>query len=227
MRRPLTIDRGGAVLLLVDFQEEQRQVPHYSVAGFAEVLANAQRLLATAREAGVLVVHAAYRRDFDSHPPRPLEPLSPDGTAAFSDKSSPLVAICREVAPLEDEPVIFKNDASAFCEGDLAPLLRRAACEWLFVAGVWTEACIAATVRDAIVRGIRVTLVKDACGSGTLAMHQTGILNLANRLSGGAVATTEAACRLLRGAAAEVWVAGSPVPFLFSYEDAERLYRAL
>ena len=71
--------------------------------------------------------------------------------------------------------MLFKNDASAFCEGTLQPLLRDAAVEWLIVAGVWTEACVAATVRDAIALGIRVLLVKDACGSGTVAMHQTGI----------------------------------------------------
>jgi len=95
------------------------------------------------------------------------------------------------------------------------------------VAGVWTEACIAATVRDAIARGIRVLLVKDACGSGTKAMHQTGILNLANRLSGGAVANTVTSCRLIAGAEAEVWVAERPVPILFGYADAEQAYEAL
>jgi len=57
----------------------------------------------------------------------------------------------------------------------------------LMVAGVWTEACIAATVRDALALGFRVLVVKDACASGTEAMHQTAILNLANRLYGGAV----------------------------------------
>jgi nicotinamidase-related amidase len=99
--------------------------------------------------------------------------------------------------------------------------------EWLVIAGVWTEACVAATVRDAIAHGIRVLLVKDACGSGTRAMHQTGIINLANRLSGGAVAGTATACRLIAGEAAEVWVAERPVPLLFGYADAEKMYEAL
>ena len=58
-------------------------------------------------------------------------------------------------------------------------------------------------MRDAIAHGFRVLLVKDACGSGTEAMHQTGILNLANRLYGGAVADTAKACRLFAGETAE------------------------
>ena len=69
----------------------------------------------------------------------------------------------------------------------------------MVIAGVWTEACVAATVRDAIAPGIHVLLVKDACGSGTVAMHKMAILNLANRLYGGAVADTERACDLMAG----------------------------
>jgi maleamate amidohydrolase len=202
-------------LILIDLQEEQRQVPEYSVEGLDKVLGNAGKLLEAARANGVMVIHTAYRRDFQKAPPRPLEFVALDGRPAFSDKDSPLIAICREVAPHRGEPVLFKNDASAFCEGELEPLLRDAAVQWLVVAGVWTEACVAATVRDAIARGIRVLLVKDACGSGTRAMHEIGILNLANRLSGGAVATTETATRLIAGGAAEVWAAERPVPMLF------------
>jgi maleamate amidohydrolase len=227
MRLGLAIDVDRTALLLVDLQEEQRQVPHYAVKGFDGVLSNARRLLEAARKRPIARFHAAYRRDFSKVPPRPLEFLSADGGPAFSDKASPLTAICSEVAPQGDEPVIYKNDASAFSEGDLAPMLRDARTAWLIVAGVWTEACVAATVRDAIALGLRVLLVKDACGSGTVAMHQTGIINLANRLSGGAVATTAAACQLIAGEEAEVWVAERPVPLLFGYAEAEQIYEAL
>jgi nicotinamidase-related amidase len=225
MRETLTLDAARTALLLVDLQEEQRQV--HAVDGIDGILANARSLLGAARQRPIGVFHAAYRRDFAKVPPRPLEQRAADGGPAFSDKDSPLIAICAEVAPRPGEPVIYKNDASAFCEGDLEPLLRRAGTEWLVVAGVWTEACVAATVRDAIGHGIRVLLVKDACGSGTLAMHQTGIINLANRLSGGAVASTATACRLIAGQAAEVWVAERPAPVRFGYADAEQLYEAL
>jgi nicotinamidase-related amidase len=227
MRRSLTIDSERTALILIDLQEEQRQVPEYSVEGLDDVLVNARTLLEAARANGVIIIHTAYRRDFQKVPLRPLEFVSPDGGPAFSDKNSPLTAICREVEPKDGEPVLFKNDASAFCEGELEPLLRSAAVEWLVIAGVWTEACVAATVRDAIARGVRVLLVKDACGSGTQAMHQTGILNLANRLSGGAVADAKTAARLIAGEQAEVWAPERPVPILFSYRDAEEFYRSL
>lgn len=227
MQRPLSIDPRRAALILVDLQEDQRQVPIYAVEGLDAVLSNARRLLDAARAHGIPVFHSAYKRDFRQVPPRPLEPRSADGGAAFSDTDSPLTAICHEVAPRNGEPVLTKNDASAFCEGTFEPLLREAGTEWLVVAGVWTEACIAATVRDAIALGIRVLLVKDACGSGTRAMHETGVLNLANRLYGGAVADSDTACRLMAGEEALAWIAERPVPLLFGYADAEALYRSL
>jgi nicotinamidase-related amidase len=99
------------------------------------------------------------------------------------------------------------RDASAFCEGNLRPLLTEAGIEWLAIAGVWTEACVAATVRDSIGQGFRVLLVKDACGSGTEAMQKTAALNLANRLYRGAVTDTTRAIDLLDDRTVEV---GSP-----------------
>jgi nicotinamidase-related amidase len=227
MRQQLSIDPKRAALILVDLQEEQRSDPYYVAADLDAVLANARRLLEAARGNAMRVVHMAYKRDFNEVPRRQFEPLTPEGRPTFSDAASPLVAICSEVAPHDGETVLAKNDASAFYAAALAPLLKAAGTEWLIVSGVWTEACVAATVRDAIAHGFRVLLVKDACGSGTVAMHQTGILNLANRLNGGAVASTEAACRLIAGAAVEVWVHDKPVPFFYGYEDARVLYESL
>lgn len=227
MRQDLSIDPKHAALILIDLQEEQRGDPYYVVPNLDEVLANTRRLLEAARAGGVKVVHVAYKRDFAQVPRRPFEPVTADGKPTFSDAGSPLVAICSEVAPHAGETVIEKNDASAFSTGELEPMLRAAGVEWVIIAGVWTEACVAATVRDAIPRGFRVLLVKDACGSGTLAMHETGILNLANRLNGGAIASAETACRLMAGVACDVWVAEKQVPILFSFEDAREQYEAL
>jgi maleamate amidohydrolase len=191
------------------------------------VLANTARLLEIARSNGVAVFHAAYVRDFSVRPPRPFEPRGADGGPSFSQSGSPLVAICREVAPVEGEVVLSKNDASAFEEGSLQSRLEKLGVEWLVICGVWTEACVAASTRDATAAGFRVLLVKDACASGTRAMHQVGILNLANRLYGGGVADTDRAAALLGGGAASVWRSTMPVPFRFTLEDVPALYADL
>jgi maleamate amidohydrolase len=227
MKSRISLDRRRTGLLLIDFQEEQRSDPFYAVAGFANVVANAKALLACARENRLQVFHAAYRRDFARVPPRPFEPVAGDGTPAFSDVTNPATDICTEVTPADGEFITIKNDASAFCEGDLLPALRKANIEWLIVAGVWSEACVAASVRDAMTAGLRVFLVKDACGSGTQAMHEVAILNLANRLYGGAVADTARACALMAGEEAEVWMPERPAPILFDYDNARDYFAKL
>lgn len=227
MKTTLSLKDEAAALLLIDLQEEQRRDPLYKVPGLDQILGNASRLLETARAMKHMVIHSAYLRDFAKSPRRPFEPTAADGKPTFSDADNPLTAICREVSPRDGEPVIYKNDASAFCEGDLVQHLKSRGITWLIVSGVWTEACVAATVRDAMVQGLRVLLVKDACGSGTQAMHKIGVLNLANRLYGGAVADTERVLALLKGDAAKVWVAERPVPILFNLTDAAQHYADL
>ncbi|HKQ95800.1 MAG TPA: isochorismatase, partial [Aestuariivirgaceae bacterium] len=59
------------------------------------------------------------------------------------------------------------------------------------------------------------------------AMHETAILNLANRLYGGGVCDTARAVELMAGRNAEVWMPPRPAPILFTYESAAAFYRSL
>ena len=227
MRSRLTIDTSKTAALFIDLQEEHRQDQRYLVEGFAKILANVGRMQQAARESGIAVIHSAYIVDAAAENLRPFHPVMADGTSAFSDKSSPLSEICAEVGPVGDEAVLVKSEATAFGKGPLARQLAAAGVEWLFIAGVWTEACIDASVKQAVDLGFRVILVKDACGSGSAAMHQTAILNLANRLYGGAVTDTSGACRLISGETVDVWMVEGSVPLRFSYDNAAQLYAEL
>ncbi|RLP27297.1 isochorismatase family protein [Mesorhizobium sp. YM1C-6-2] len=224
MKTPLTVARDRAALLCIDLQEEHRQDRRLLAVGFDGVVANVRRLQDATRENGIPVYHFAYI--VDAAASLPHHPKLPDGRSAFSDKDDPLTAICPEVAPLDGERLVIKSEANAFGTG-LGDELKAAGAEWLFVCGVWTEACVDATVKAALKLGFRVVLVKDACGSGSAAMHQTGILNLANRLYGGAVTDTEGACRLMVGEAVTAWQPDRPVPIRYGFEDAGALYAEL
>lgn len=226
MKSPITIRRGTVAAIFIDLQEEHRQDPRYLVDGYETILANVQRLQVAARASNVPLYHWAYIVDLGTQD-RPFHPVEADGKSAFSDKDDPLTAICHEVAPADGEALLIKAEASAFRSGSAAVELKARGIEWLVVAGVWTEACIDASVKDAVASGFRVLLVKDACGSGSAAMHQTAILNLANRLYGGAVTDTDGACRLLGGESVTVWQVEGSVPLRFTYENAARLYAEL
>jgi maleamate amidohydrolase len=226
MMTTVSISSDKAAALFIDLQEEHRQDKRLLAVEFDRVIANVERLQAAARAGRIPLYHYAYVVDVASSETRRFHPRLPDGRSAFSDKDDPLTAICPEVAPVGDEPLIVKSEASAFGTG-LGQQLKADGIEWLFVAGVWTEACVDATVKDALRLGFRVAVVKDACGSGSVAMHQTGILNLANRLYGGAVVTTDAACRLMAGEQAQGWTPESPVPIRYEAETIKALYEAL
>ncbi|CAN5570972.1 isochorismatase family protein [soil metagenome] len=227
MKRPLAIDPRTTAALFVDLQEEHRQDERYLVDGFERVIDNVRLLQHKARAAAIPVLHSAYIVDVAASSKRPYHPVLPDGRSAFSDKDDPRTAVCPEVGPVGDEPLLVKTEASAFGARSLADELRSRHVEWLIVAGVWTEACIAATVRDALALGFRVMVVKDACGSGSEAMHQTAILNLANRLYGGAVVATSDAIRLMDAGTIDVWQVPGPVPLRYTYATAAELYEAI
>ena len=223
----LQLPLGKTALLLIDLQEEQKHDADYRPDDIAAILANARSLLVTARSGNVKVIHARYVRDFLVEPPRPFEATTPGGGPTFSDIHAGLTEICSEVAPLPGEPVFTKNDASAFAGTMLKNWLSENNIEWLMVSGVWTDACVAATVRDAIANGTRVLMVKDACGSSNLFMHQTALLNLANRLYGGGICDTERATKLLEGQTASVWRMIDPVPLRYDELNIVQLYDQL
>jgi maleamate amidohydrolase len=225
MKLPLSIDPARTAAVFIDLQEEHRKDPRFLVEGFDRIIANVQRLQQAARDHGVPLFHYAYIVDMATA--RRFHPTLADGTSVFSQSGDPLTAICAEVGPAGDEPHIVKREASAFGAASPEQDLKSRGIEWLIVAGVWTEACVDQSVRDAVSRGFRVLLVKDACGSGTAAMHQSAILNLANRLYGGAVIDTDAACRLIAGETVQAWQVQGAVPIRFTFETATDLYDQL
>ncbi|GAB1364179.1 isochorismatase family protein [Rhodobacter sp.] len=224
MHQTLTLPPRRAGLLLIDLQQEHRTDCRYLVPDYDNVTANCARLLAAARAARMPVLHSVYLVEAAT---RPFHPTGADGRSAFSDAATPGAEISPEVTPLPGEEVIVKGDASVFTAPALDAAIARLGLDWLIIGGCWSEACVAATVKDGVERGTRILLVKDACGSGSPAMHQTAVLNMANRLYGGAVADTARAEALIAGAAAQVWRTDLPVPIKFTWDSAAADYAAL
>lgn len=227
MHKPFIASLKRTALVCIDLQEEHRRDERYLVDGYGDVLAKAARLQAASRATGVPVIHFAYIVDAAGAPLRRFHPVMADGRSAFSDAADPGTEICAEVAPAEGEDTFIKTNASAFSRPDLEPFLHSRSLDTLIVTGVWTEACVAATVKDAVDRGFRVVLVKDACGSGTQAMHATAIINLANRLYGGAVVDSLQAMTLLADGQVSAWQVVGAVPLRFGFDDAAEVYAGL
>ncbi|WP_302480812.1 cysteine hydrolase family protein, partial [Leisingera sp. ANG59] len=146
-----------SALLLVDIQNDyfpsfggsKMPLPNMDAAA-----SNAARLLATARETGMLIIHVQH--------------LMPSNSAPFFRPGTPGSAIHVSVEPTGTEKVITKARPNSFVGTDLEDILRGAQIEGVTICGAMTQMCIDATVRAAADKGFKVTLAHDACAAANV-----------------------------------------------------------
>ncbi|MER8433163.1 cysteine hydrolase family protein [Mesorhizobium caraganae] len=216
-----------AALLVIDLQNEYRPGAAWPVVGYDAVLANAARLIAEARAAGITVIHAQawVKPEERAGYARQEEILTEEFRSAVAGSEG--ADICAEVATLPGDIVIHKHWPSAFRRTDLSQRLADLKIENLVVAGVLTDSCVTESVFDAVYQGFRVWLVKDACGSMSEAMHRTGMLDMANRLYGGGILRMPEVLKALAGQSFDGWRCTRPVQFVYTLETVDSLYEAL
>ena len=84
-----------------------------------------------------------------------------------------------EIKPLPEEKVIAKRRYSAFYATDLDLTLRAMQVRQVVVAGIFTNVCVEATVRDAFMRDFFVFLPADGCASLNEQLHLGSLRTLA------------------------------------------------
>ena len=158
---------------------------------YEPVLENIKRVLAAAREYGILVVHTRERHIPDGHPDFEWRKL-PEHCIEGSFAAQPVSGI--EVLP--GEYLVYKRRFSAFFATDLDLLLREAGVERLLVVGVKTNVCVRATVQDAFGYGYDVSVVKDAIGSNLSHLHEASLEDI-ERYMGNSI-TMEDAIQMMK-----------------------------
>jgi nicotinamidase-related amidase len=144
-----------------------------------------QRLLAYAREQGLLVLHTreGHRADLSDLPePKRLRAEKAGAPIGHPGPLGRLLVrgefghdLIDELQPLTGEPIIDKPGYSAFAHTDLDLLLRNRGITHLWISGVTTEVCVSSTLRSAVERGYACTLVSDACASGYPDLHAAAL----------------------------------------------------
>jgi maleamate amidohydrolase len=128
-----------------------------------EVTAPLEKLLATARANGRLVVHAAHRRRPGEAGPA-LEQVDSHGRAFGGADAEPAEGFALD--PTRPTEILLpKHRYSAFFATDLDLLLRERGIEALVIAGVKTNVCVRATVQDAFASGYHVVVPREASNS--------------------------------------------------------------
>ncbi len=177
---PIEIDPARAALIVIDMQRDFLEPGGFGAALGNDVsrlhaaVAPCALLIATAREAGIPVLHTreGHRPDLSDAPRAKVE-RSPPGMRIGDPgpmgrilvRGEPGHEIIPDLAPLPNEPVIDKPGKGAFYQTDLELMLRNLGADVLLVAGVTTEVCVHTTVREANDRGFRCLVLRDACAS--------------------------------------------------------------
>lgn len=138
----------ATALLVIDIQD------FYYPGGLLPLVAPepagaaAAQLLAAARARGVMVVHVGHNASA--------------GRGFHAD-----------VAPLEGEAVVMKDEVNAFLGTDLQARLQAAGIKRVVVCGMQTHLCVEGATRAASDLGYEVVVVADACATRDLKWRET------------------------------------------------------
>jgi maleamate amidohydrolase len=184
-------------LLVVDFMQgyTTEGAPLFA-PGVVSAVEECVALLATARQAGVPVIHTNIRYHAGHFADGGIwvkkAPVMKDMV-----EGNPLAAFCPQVAPLATEVVLTKQYPSAFFGTSLAPMLVALGVDTLLLAGCSTSGCIRASAVDAVQHGFRTIVVRECVGDRHPGPHEANLFDIDSKY-GDVVAKQEAIAYLKR-----------------------------
>jgi len=155
---------------------------HCGMAGW-DALPHIQRVLATAREVGIPVIHITGLHPADSgvvgwneaaHRGAPRRVDDP----VMADRVRRQLDIVDEVAPLPGEVVLRKTSPSVFWGTPLAGHLNYLDVDTLIVCGESTSGCVRASVVDGCTYRYRMTVVEEGVFDRHQACHAINLFDL-------------------------------------------------
>lgn len=166
-----------ASLVLIDLQNEYLAGP-IAVHGAEVAIANAARLLASARQSGAPVIHVAHK----------------GRAGSLFDRAAERGQIVAALSPLPGETVVEKGLPNAFAGTDLHAILTKAGRKDLVIVGFMTHMCVSSTARAALDLGYRTTIDASSCATRDLpdgrggripaeTLHEVALVELSDRFA--------------------------------------------
>ena len=180
----ISIDKKKTALLSMDFQND---IVHPDAAmaqatGFAAmvektgILGRSAKLLDTARDAGMLVIHVVVELSADSPMPTRgafFKMLGGGGPVLVPGSWG--AAIHEDVTPKEGDIVVTKAMISAFVGSNLKEILDENGITDIAMIGVATPFVVEGTTWTAVDLGINCIVIEDCVCAGDEAAHESAI----------------------------------------------------
>ncbi|MEM0379123.1 MAG: cysteine hydrolase [Thermosphaera sp.] len=154
------------------------------------VIPNAKRLLDFFREKSLVVTFATIGNQRADGRDRSPTQARPGWNYTLLKIGTTPQELVDELKPKEDEVVVYKTTDSALNGTSLGHILRWMKIEHVVVAGIFTDQCVASSVRDLSDWGFTVYIVEDATGAISQEIHEME-LRILNQIYGKVVSTDE------------------------------------
>ncbi|OBS11003.1 cysteine hydrolase family protein [Acidihalobacter prosperus] len=193
----VSLDPEHSALLVIDIQNTYVERPSREALPEAEhrawdlwtpfhtrmrkvVIPNTRRLLDTFRAHGADVFHARIACLTPDGRDRSLSQRRPGFNNLLLPKDEHASQIVPELAPLPGEVVVTKTTDSALTGTNLRLVMQNMDVRHVVVAGIFTDQCVASTVRSLADESFDVVVVDDACAAATDALHEQELTILNN-----------------------------------------------
>ncbi len=191
------LERGKVALLVIDMQNVYLQRPdpttldprarraydawtpfHERMRG--QVIPTLRRLIERFRNDGHEVLYARIACHTRDGRDRSLSQKLPGWNNLLLPKNEWESQVLPELAPEGDEIVVTKTTDSALTGTNLRLILTNLGVQHVVCAGIFTDQCVASTVRSLADESFQVTVIHDACAAATDELHrqELAIINM-------------------------------------------------
>lgn len=182
------LERGKTALLVIDVQNTYLERPDRAALSPEEqarfdawtpfhdrmhgtVIPTIAKLIKKFRAGGHEVMFARIACQTQDGRDRSLSQKKPGWNNLLLPKDEPASQIVPELAPQGDEIVITKTTDSALTGTNLRLILTNLGITHVVCAGIFTDQCIASTVRSLADESFDVIVVEDGCAAGSHELH--------------------------------------------------------
>jgi nicotinamidase-related amidase len=155
-------------LVNVDLQNVFVEGTPVSAPDGPAVVARVNKLAATCRKAGVLVIHTAHVTRPDGSNVGVMGEIIPPTREGMIAKGSFLAAFHKDLKIEPDDIVLDKPRFGAFHGTDLELILRGRGIDSVIITGIATNVCAETTAREAAVRDFRVFFLSDGTSTADI-----------------------------------------------------------